>query len=113
MPLFLETRGYTTIAIAICDRCRMKRPQATMQVDINFPGLQVCQENCADQKDPYRLPARQTERINLRFPRPDVSVAATQNNLLSNGINQTILSTEGNTETPENNGNLDGISLSP
>jgi hypothetical protein len=113
MPIFLETRGYTTIAIAICDRCRMKRPQATLQPDINFPGLQVCQENCADQKDPYRLPARQTERINLRFPRPDVSVAAIQNNLVTNNQQNVIVSTEGNTNIIENDGNLDGIAVSP
>ena len=113
MPRFLDTRGYSSLAIAICDRCKMKRPYVVMQADINFPGLRVCNQGCADKKDPYRLPARQTERINLRFPRPDVSVAATQNNLLSNGINQTILSTEGNTNIVENDGNLDGIAISP
>jgi hypothetical protein len=69
--MFLDTEGYSDIAIAICDRCRMKRPHATLGPDINFPGLMVCEENCRDEKDPYRLPARQTERINLRFPRPD------------------------------------------
>lgn len=112
MPRFLDTRGYSSLAIAICDRCKMKRPYVVMQADINFPGLRVCNQGCADKKDPYRLPARQTERINLRFPRPDVSVALNPNNILTNGLNQTILSTEGNTQTPENNGNLDGISLS-
>ena len=89
----------------------MKRDYVSLQPDINFPGLRVCDRGCADKKDPYRLPARQTERINLRFPRPDVSVALDPNNLLTNGLNQTILSTEGNTQTPENNGNLDGIAL--
>ena len=113
MPMFLDTEGYSDIAIAICDRCRMKRPHATLGPDINFPGLMVCEENCRDEKDPYRLPARQTERINLRFPRPDVSVAAIQNNLVTNNQQNVIVSTEGNTQTPENNGNLDGISVSP
>ena len=113
MPMFLDTEGYSDIAIAICDRCRMKRPHATLVPDINFPGLMVCEENCRDEKDPYRLPARQTERINLRFPRPDVSVAAIQNNLVLNDQQTIILSTEGNTQTPENNGNLDGIAISP
>jgi len=113
MPMFLDTEGYSDIAIAICDRCRMKRPHATLGPDINFPGLMVCEENCRDEKDPYRLPARQTERINLRFPRPDVSVAAIQNNLVLNDQQTIILSTEGNTQTPENNGNLDGIAISP
>jgi hypothetical protein len=113
MPMFLDTEGYSDIAIAICDRCRMKRPHATLGPDINFPGLMVCEENCRDEKDPYRLPARQTERINLRFPRPDVSVAAIQDNLVTNDQQNVIVSTEGNTQTPENNGNLDGIAVSP
>jgi hypothetical protein len=113
MPMFLDTEGYSDIAIGICDRCRMKRPHATLGPDINFPGLMVCEENCRDEKDPYRLPARQTERINLRFPRPDVSVAAIQDNLVTNNQQNVIVSTEGNTQTPENNGNLDGIAVSP
>lgn len=111
MPRFLNTRGLSSLAIAVCDRCKMKRAYVSLQPDINFPGLRVCDRGCADKKDPYRLPARQTERINLQFPRPDVSVALDPNNLLTNGLNQTILSTEGNTQTPENNGNLDGIAL--
>ena len=113
MPMFLDTEGYSDIAIGICDRCRMKRPHATLGPDINFPGLMVCEENCRDEKDPYRLPARQTERINLRFPRPDVSVAAIQDNLVTTDQQNVIVSTEGNTQTPENNGNLDGIEVSP
>ena len=113
MPMFLDTEGYSDIAIGICDRCRMKRPHATLGPDINFPGLMVCEENCRDEKDPYRLPARQTERINLRFPRPDVSVAAIQNNLVLNDQQSIILSTEGNTNIIENDGNLDGIAISP
>ena len=113
MPMFLDTEGYSDIAIAICDRCRMKRPHATLGPDINFPGLMVCEENCRDEKDPYRLPARQTERINLRFPRPDVSVAAIQDNLVTNNQQNVIISTEGNTNIIENDGNLDGIAVSP
>jgi hypothetical protein len=111
--MFLDTEGYADIAIAICDRCRMKRPHATLGPDINFPGLMVCEENCRDEKDPYRLPARQTERINLRFPRPDVSVAAIQDNLVTNNQQNVIISTEGNTNIIENDGNLDGIAVSP
>lgn len=74
MPRFLNTEGRSTLAIAICDRCRMKRPLDTLGPDPNFPGLRVCDQGCRDDLDPYRLPARQTERINLRFPRPDVSL---------------------------------------
>jgi hypothetical protein len=91
----------------------MKRAYVVMRPDPNFPGLQVCDEGCADQKDPYRLPARKTERINLRFPRPDVSVAVDPNSILSNGVQQIVLSTEQNTEIPENDGNVDGINLQP
>jgi hypothetical protein len=74
MPTFLDTRGNATLSIAICDRCKMKRDHDQMRPDPNFPGLQVCGQGCADEKDPYRLPARKTERITIRFPRPDVSL---------------------------------------
>ena len=113
MPMFLDTTGNASLAIFICDRCRFKRPMDEQMSDGNFPGLKVCQQGCADQKDPYRLPARKTERINLRFPRPDVSVAVDPNNLVTDNQGNFIISTEGNTQTPENNGNLDGISVTP
>jgi hypothetical protein len=111
MPVFLDTTGYSDIAIAVCDRCKMKRPHAVMRADPNFPGLRVCDQGCADQFDPYRLPARQTERITIRFPRPDVSVAVDPNDLVTTGSNQYVVSPEQNTQTPENNGNLDGIEV--
>lgn len=113
MPIFLDTLGMSDLAIAVCDRCKMKRPHAVMRSDPNFPGLQVCDQGCADEKDPYRLPARKTERIALRFPRPDVSVALDPNNLVTDPQGDYIISTEGNTDIPENNGNLDGISVTP
>lgn len=113
MPRFLDTTGYSDIAIAVCDRCKMKRPHAVMRSDPNFPGLQVCNEGCADEFDPYRLPARKTERITIRFPRPDVSVAVDPNDLVTDDQGDWTISTEGNTDTPENNGNLDGIAVSP
>jgi hypothetical protein len=113
MPVFLDTRGYSDIAIAVCDRCKMKRPHAVMRDDPNFPGLRVCNENCADQLDPYRLPARKTERITIRFPRPDVSIAANDNYLVTTGNTQLQISTQGNTQTPQTNGNLDTIAPSP
>jgi hypothetical protein len=111
MPIFLDTLGYSDIAIAVCDRCKMKRPHAVMRSDPNFPGLQVCNEGCADQYDPYRLPARKTERITIRFPRPDVSVAVDPNDLITTGSNQYVISPEQNIQTPENNGNLDSIEV--
>lgn len=111
MPRFLNTLGYTDIAIAICDRCKMKRPHAEMRSDPNFPGLQVCGQGCQDELDPYRLPARQTERITLRFPRPDVSVAVNPNNLVTTGYGGYVISPQQN--GGEDNGNLDGIEVTP
>ena len=111
MPIFLDTRGYSDLAIAVCDRCKMKRPHAEMRPDANFPGLQVCGQGCSDEKDPYRLPARKTERITIRFPRPDVSVAVTNDNLITGPYGGAIISTQQNTEVPSQNGNLDGIDV--
>ena len=113
MPRFLNTEGNASIAIFICDRCRMKRAIVEAMPDPNFPGLKVCQQGCADEKDPYRLPARKTERINLQFPRPDVSVAVDPNELITGGNENYVISTQGNTDTIQNDGNLDGISKQP
>lgn len=113
MPRFLDTRGYSDIAIAICDRCRLKRPHAVMRPDPNFPGLLVCDQGCADEFDPYRLPARKTERITIRFPRPDVSVAVDPNDLVTTGYGGYVISTQEGTQTPEDDGNVDGISQQP
>lgn len=113
MPVFLDTTGLSSVAIAVCDRCKMKRAFVSLQADPNFPGLRVCDQGCKDEFDPYRLPARKTERINLRFPRPDESVAVDPDALLTNGTTQYEITTEGNTDTPENNGNLDNIAPSP
>lgn len=71
MPLYLDTRNETNAAIAICDRCKTKRPIGRFVNDLNSPGLRVCADTCADLYDPYRLPPRQTEDISLRYPRPD------------------------------------------
>ena len=109
MPRFLDTRGNAVIAIFICDRCKMKRAIIEAMPDPNFPGLKVCQQGCADQKDPYRLPARKTERITLQFPRPDVSVATNDSALLTGSLQQYDISTEQNTQTPEQTGNNDII----
>jgi hypothetical protein len=70
MSLYLDTRGQTTVAIGVCDRCKMKRPLACLVEDGDAPGLRVCPE-CSDELDPYKLPARQAENIGLQYPRPD------------------------------------------
>lgn len=71
MALYLpvESRG-GTVAIATCDRCKRKVRYSQLSPDGNSPGLRVC-PGCNDSKDPYRYPARQTENVSLRFPRPD------------------------------------------
>jgi hypothetical protein len=71
VSVFLDTRGKSTLAIAICGRCSRKFPYDELMPDPNYPGLRVCKDDL-DEYDPYRLPARQTENITLRFPRPDV-----------------------------------------
>lgn len=74
MPVYLDTRGNSVLSVAICDRCSRKFAYTELMPDPNFPGMRVCKEDL-DNFDPWRLPARQTENIALRFPRPDVSVA--------------------------------------
>jgi len=113
MPIFIDTRGMSDISIAICDRCKMKRPHAEMSMDFNFPGLRVCAQGCKDEKDPYRLAARKTERINIRFPRPDTNIDVVPDAIIETGYGQWELSPENNTQTPSTNGNLDTLSPSP
>jgi hypothetical protein len=96
----------------------MKKPYVNLRPDGNSPGLRVCGDGCWDTLDPYRLAARKTERINLRFARPDVSVAANDNFLMTGSVNlagtsQFMISTEQNTQTPTNTGNKDTIAPNP
>ena len=118
MPVFMDTIGLSSLAIAVCDRCKMKRAYVDLRPDGNSPGLRVCGEGCWDTLDPYRLASRKTERINLRFARPDVSVAANDNFLMTgsqnlDGSSQFQISTEQNTQTPTNTGNKDTIAPNP
>ena len=110
MPMFLNTRGMSTLAIAICDRCRMKRPLASMGSDPNVPGLRVCNKGCRDRKDPWRLPARQPEKIALNFPRPDVDIAETGNTLATGDYGTFEIAVE-NTDDPTTNGNMDSLEI--
>jgi len=70
MPVFLDTRGKSTLGIGICGRCSRKMSLDELYSDPNCPGLRVCKEDL-DEYDPYRLPARQPEVIALQYPRPD------------------------------------------
>lgn len=74
MPIFLDTRGQTKIAIGICARCSLKFPYSELVQDPNYPGLWVCRDD-QDDFDPYRLPARETENITLEHARPDVGIS--------------------------------------
>lgn len=78
MPRYLDTSGATSIAIGVCDRCKMKRRLVDLHSDRNAPGLQVCNDGmgCNDLYDPYRLPARRSEDITLRRPRPDTPLTS-------------------------------------
>lgn len=110
MPKFLDTLGNSDIAIFICDRCKMKRAHSEARNDPNFPGLLVCGQGCADEKDPYRLPARKTEKITIRFPRPDENVAVDTHDIITGGSAEYVISPEQNVQIPEDNGNLDSLS---
>ena len=70
MSRYLDTTGLPSLAIGICDRCSEKMSLTVLSADRNAPGLRVC-PGCNDQLDPYRLPARRSENITLRYPRPD------------------------------------------
>lgn len=70
MPKFLDTSDEPTFGIAICGRCSRKFPLSALKPDPNSPGLMVCEDD-RDNYDPYRLPPRQPDEINLPFYRPD------------------------------------------
>jgi hypothetical protein len=122
MSKWLNTIGNTVLSIAICDRCKMKRAYDDISQDRNIPGLRVCIFGCNDERDPYRLPARQPEKISLRFPRPDADVAAvndaitTDPNISLNPAQTVTHTTEGESgiapETAQDDidGNLDNLS---
>ena len=88
MPVYLDTRGNSVLSVAVCDRCNRKFAYVDLMPDPNFPGMRVCKEDL-DNFDPWRLPARQTENIALRFPRPDVSIAIAPNLIDTQGAPNT------------------------
>lgn len=73
MEGYLDTRGMAYLAIAICDRCKIKYPLADLFSDGNIRSLKVCLQ-CRDDYDPWRLPAAHGEVISLMYPRPDVPI---------------------------------------
>lgn len=67
---FLDTTGNSTLGIGICGRCNFKFPLHMLQDDPNVRGLKVCRAD-RDDFDPYRMPARSPDKIQLPFNRPD------------------------------------------
>jgi len=82
MPLYLNTRGNSTLGIGICSRCSIKMPLDKLHPDPNFPGLRVCDKDL-DDFDPYRLPPRQTENISLPFMRTDTPIPTNPSGVIS------------------------------
>ena len=122
MSKWLNTLGNNVLSIAICDRCKMKYAYSDLIPDGNIPALRVCQNGCSDQFDPYRLPARQPEKISIRFPRPDEDVsqsddAITTDPNIVNTPNSVTQGTEGEygiaPETSEDDLNVNLDNLSP
>lgn len=95
MSIYLDTRGRSSIAIAICDRCKCKFSIDELMSDPNSPGLRVCRD-CVDELDPYRLPARQTENITLPFVRPDAPLVSNPLGIVTQDDNYALLG-NGNT----------------
>ena len=67
--------GTGKYSIGICDRCHLQRPYQELRPDRDTPGLLVCGHGCNDQRDPYKLPARQPDPVALKHPRPDRPIA--------------------------------------
>lgn len=65
----------------ICPRCHFKKDYRDQAIDPNTK--QVMCSSCVDQLDPYRLPARKTEKISLRNPRPESPLVPQENGLIS------------------------------
>ena len=122
MAKWLDTLGNDSLSVAICDRCKMKRAYSDIRPDGNIPAIRVCSNGCSDQFDPYRLPARQPEKISIRFPRPDADVAEYQDaittdpNIVNNANQSVVPSTAGEygiapeTSQDDIDGNLDNLS---
>ena len=71
---FLDTTGNVTLGVGICARCQFKFPLGMLQDDPNIPGFKVCTAD-RDDFDPYRMPARSPDVIQLPFVRPDEALS--------------------------------------
>jgi len=82
--------------VGICGRCSRKFSLDDLYSDPNYPGLKVCKVD-VDDYDPYRLPARQPEKISLLFARPDTPIETNPAGLITENGEQFLIN-EGNDE---------------
>ena len=94
MPVYLSTRGKTTLGIGICGRCSRKFSLDDLYSDPNSPGLMVCTVDL-DQYDPYRLPARQPDNIVLPFARPDTPIGTDPAGVITQDDNYFLITEDG------------------
>jgi hypothetical protein len=94
MPVYLSTRGKTTLGIGICGRCSRKFSLDDLHSDPNYPGLMVCDAD-RDDYDPYRLPARQPDNIVLLFARPDTPIGTDPAGVITQDDNYFLITEDG------------------
>jgi hypothetical protein len=94
MPVYLNTRGKTSLGIGICGRCSRKFSLDDLYSDPNAPGLMVCKEDI-DDYDPYRLPARQPDNIVLQFTRPDTPIGTNPAGFITQDDNYFLITEDG------------------
>lgn len=70
---FLNTTGNPTLGVGLCSRCQFKFALHLLREDPNIPGFMVCAAD-RDDFDPYRMPARPSDIIQLPFVRPDTAL---------------------------------------
>tara|TARA_R110000868_G_scaffold91283_3_gene253241 strand:+ start:2158 stop:2457 length:300 start_codon:yes stop_codon:yes gene_type:complete len=92
MSIWLDTRGRSTLGIGLCARCSRKMSLDELFSDPNSPGLRVCREDL-DNLDPYRLPPRQPDNINLPFVRPDAPLNTDPAGLVTEDDNSFLIGT--------------------
>ena len=94
MPIYLNTRGKTTLGIGICARCSRKFSLDDLYSDPNSMGLMVCKAD-RDEYDPYRLPARQPDNIVLTFARPDTPIGTNPAGVITQDDNYFLITEDG------------------
>lgn len=70
MTKYINTTGESNLAVAVCPRCHFKRKYVDLVEDPNTKQ-KVCRFGCVDIYDPYRLPPKEPDKIELEYPRPD------------------------------------------